>query len=155
MTVLEVKQMWSVQWRHNERYGVPNYQRHDCLLKCLSRCRSKKTSELCVTGLCEGNWPVTDDKGPVTRKMFPFDDVIMVAAMRCVFGSSMRSSYARIVCVDAHGNAALLCVYIKYDPVMGCLCVITLRCTYTYITALKWDTVNLTKNSKSLELPEV
>ena len=37
-----------------------------------------KTSKLRVTGLSEGNSPVTGDsphKGPVTRKMFPFDDV--------------------------------------------------------------------------------
>ena len=32
-----------------------------------------------VTGLCEGNWPVSSShKVPVTRKMFPFDDVIML-----------------------------------------------------------------------------
>ena len=42
------------------------------------RCRSKKTSKLRVTGLCEGNSPVNSPhKGPVTRKIFPFDDVIM------------------------------------------------------------------------------
>ena len=44
-----------------------------------SRYRSKKT-KLRVTGLCDGNsrWPVNSPhKGPVTRKMFPFDDVIM------------------------------------------------------------------------------
>ena len=48
--------------------------------------RSKKTSKLCVTGLCDGRgegghrWPMTGEfphKGPVTRNMFPFDDVIM------------------------------------------------------------------------------
>ena len=36
--------------------------------------------KLRVTGLCEGNSPMTGEfphKGPVTRKMFPFDDVIM------------------------------------------------------------------------------
>ena len=50
----------------------------------LFRRRTKKTSKLRVTGLCEGNSPVTcgwpvnsSHKGPVTRKMFPFDDVIM------------------------------------------------------------------------------
>ena len=40
----------------------------------------KKTSKLCVTGLCEGNSPVTGGI-PTQRasnaKMFPFDDVIM------------------------------------------------------------------------------
>ena len=41
---------------------------------------SKKTSNLCVTGLCVGNSPGpvnSPHKGPVTRKMFPFDDDIM------------------------------------------------------------------------------
>ena len=43
---------------------------------------AKKTSKLRVTGLCEGNSPVTCEYSPywepVTRKMFPFDDVIMI-----------------------------------------------------------------------------
>ena len=46
----------------------------------LFRRRSKKTSKLRVTGLCIGNSPGlvnSPHKGPVTRKMFPFDDVIM------------------------------------------------------------------------------
>ena len=77
----------TLQWRYNERDGVSNHQPHDLyhqphdwLLKRLFGCRSKKTSKLRVTGLCEGNSPVTGDfphTGPVTRKMFPFDDVIM------------------------------------------------------------------------------
>ena len=70
----------SLKWRHNERDGVPNHQPHDCLLSHLFRRRSKKTTKLRVTGLCEGIhwWPVNSpDKGPVTQKMFPFDDVIM------------------------------------------------------------------------------
>ena len=65
----------SLQWRHNERDGVSNHQPRDCLLNCLFRHRSKKTSELRVTGLCAVNSP---HKGPVTPKMFPFDDVIMI-----------------------------------------------------------------------------
>ena len=43
--------------------------------------RSKKTSKFRAAGLCEGNSPVTGEfphKGPVTRKMFPFDNVIMI-----------------------------------------------------------------------------
>ena len=42
--------------------------------------RSKKTQKLCVTDLCEGNPQLIGgppQKGPITRKMFPFDDVIM------------------------------------------------------------------------------
>ena len=53
---------------------------HDCLLNRPFRRRSKKTSKLRVTGLCVGNSPVTGEfpaQWPVTRKMFPFDDVIV------------------------------------------------------------------------------
>ena len=51
----------SLQWRHNECDGVSNHQPHDCLLNCLFRCKSKKTSKLCITGLCEGNSLVTGE----------------------------------------------------------------------------------------------
>ena len=47
----------------------------------LFRRKSKKTSKLRVTGFCAGNSPVAGEfphKGPVTRKMFPFDDFIMM-----------------------------------------------------------------------------
>ena len=72
--------LWLYQWRHNKRDGVSNHRRLDCLLNRLFKHISKKTPNLRVTGLCERNSPVTGDsthKGPVTRKMFPFDDVIM------------------------------------------------------------------------------
>ena len=61
-------------WRHNGRCSVSHHQPYDCLLNCLFRRTSKKTSKLRVTGLCVGNSP---HKWPITRKMFPFDDVIM------------------------------------------------------------------------------
>ena len=51
----------SLQWRHNGRDGVSNHQPHDCLLNRLFRRRSKKVSKLRVTGLCEGNSPVTGE----------------------------------------------------------------------------------------------
>ena len=44
-------------------------------------CADQKTSKLRVTGLCEGNRRSPVDsrhKGPITRKMFLFDDVIML-----------------------------------------------------------------------------
>ena len=46
-------------WRHNGSDGVPNHRRLDCLPNRLYRRRSKKTPKLRVTGLCEGNPPVT------------------------------------------------------------------------------------------------
>ena len=70
-----------LHWRHND---VSNHQPHGCLLNRLSRRRSKKTSKLLVTGLCAGNSPGpvnSPHKRPVTRKMFPFDDVIMTASL--------------------------------------------------------------------------
>ena len=71
----------TLQWRHNGRDGVSNNQPYDCLLIRLFRHRSKQTSKLRVTALCEGNSPETGKfpaQRPVTRKMLPFDDVIMV-----------------------------------------------------------------------------
>ena len=42
---------WStLQWRHNERDGMSNYQPYDYLLNLLLRCSSKKTSKLHITG---------------------------------------------------------------------------------------------------------
>ena len=70
----------TLQWCHNEPDDVSNHQCLNCLLKPLLRRRSKKTSKLQVTGLCERNSPVTGElphKGPVARKWFSFDDVIM------------------------------------------------------------------------------
>ena len=45
----------SLHWRHNEHDGVSNHWHLDCLLSRLFSRRSKKTSKLCITGLCEGN----------------------------------------------------------------------------------------------------
>ena len=90
----------SLQWRHNGRDCVSIHQPHACLLNRLFRRRSKKTSKLRITSLCVGNSPGTGEfpaqmvsdaentlmtswwrhKGPITRKMFPFDDVIMVGS---------------------------------------------------------------------------
>ena len=53
----------ALQWRHNEGDGVSTHQPHDCLLNRLFRCRSNQTSKLRVTGLCEGNSPLTDRFG--------------------------------------------------------------------------------------------
>ena len=47
--------------RHNERHGVSNHRRLDCLLNRLFRRRSKITTKLRVIGLCEGNQPATSE----------------------------------------------------------------------------------------------
>ena len=58
---LSVRCETSLGWRHNECDGVSHHQPHDCLLNHLLKCRSKKTSKLCITGLCEKNSPGTGD----------------------------------------------------------------------------------------------
>ena len=70
----------TLRWRHNGHDSDSNHQPHGCLLNRLLRRRSRKTSKLRITGLCVRNspWPVNSPhKWPVTRKMFPFDEVIM------------------------------------------------------------------------------
>ena len=63
----------ALRWRHNERDGVSNHQPHDCWLNRLFR---RPASLAFVPGT--HRWSVNSPhKGPVTRKMFPFDDVIM------------------------------------------------------------------------------
>ena len=47
-----------LQWRHN---GCDSVSNHQPLLNRLFRRRSKKTSKLCVTGLCAGNSPGTSE----------------------------------------------------------------------------------------------
>ena len=71
----------SLEWCHNERDGVSNHWRLDSLSNRLFKSRSKKTSKLpslaCVRGI--HRWPMDSPyKGPVTRNMFPFDDVNMI-----------------------------------------------------------------------------
>ena len=58
--------------------GVSNHQHHQCLLNRLFGRRSKKTSKLRVTGLCSPRPVNSPHKWPVTREMFPLDDVIMI-----------------------------------------------------------------------------
>ena len=72
---------------HNGRGGVSNHHPHDCLLNRSFRPRSKKTSKLRVTAIVRGihRGPVNSShKWPVTRKMSPFDDVIMNISVPCV-----------------------------------------------------------------------
>ena len=53
------KERYTLPWRQSGSYCVSNQQPHDCLLNCLFRRRSKKTSKLRVTSLCARNSPVT------------------------------------------------------------------------------------------------
>ena len=105
--------VFSLQWRHNGHDGVSNHQPHGCLLNRLFRRRSKKTSKLRVTGLCVWNLPGpvnSQHKWPVTRKMFPFDDVIMVAQQTSHLDMCFQKQHAKtkqwegFICQDCMWN---------------------------------------------------
>ena len=87
----------SLQWRHTERDGVSNHKRFDYLLSHLFGRRSKQI-KLRVTGplVCEGIhwWPVNSPhKGPVTRKNFPFDSIILIIYHRSSSLGSMLVNF--------------------------------------------------------------
>ena len=69
-----------LQWRHNGRRGVPNYQQLDGLFNYLFELTLEKKQSgryrLFMRGIHW--WPVdSPHKGPVTQKAFPVRDVIM------------------------------------------------------------------------------
>ena len=72
--------------------------------------RSKKTSKFRVTGLCEGNSPVTDEF-PAQRASYaeniPFDDVIMECSQALAAMTLIRSNYdivANHCCAEIYKN---------------------------------------------------
>ena len=69
----------TLRWRHNDHAGVSNHQPHGCLLNRLNQRKHQSSASLAfVREIHRGpvNFP---HKWPVTRKMFPFDDVIMIS----------------------------------------------------------------------------
>ena len=92
---ISTKQIHSpaLQWRHNGCDSVSNHQPHDCLPKDVFRRKSKETSKLRVTGLCEGNSPVTGEfpaQMASDAKNVSFDDVIMYK-----YDLSLESGYCK------------------------------------------------------------
>ena len=70
----------ALQWRHNGHGVVSNHQPPDCLLNRLFSADQIKHQSSASLAFVRGihRWPVNSShKRPVTRKMFPFDDVIM------------------------------------------------------------------------------
>ena len=90
---------YALQWCHNDRHGVSDHRRLDCLLNHLFRHKSKKTSKLRVTGLCEGNTPVTggfpSQKASGAEK-FPYDNVI--AYLRTTKPGCLECEHAYQLC---------------------------------------------------------
>ena len=70
----------ALQWRHNERDSVSNHRRLDCLLNRLFMPDQRKHQSSASLAFMRGihRWAANSPhKRPVTRKMLPFDDVIM------------------------------------------------------------------------------
>ena len=70
----------ALQRRHNDRDCVSNHQPHNCLLNCHSGANQRKHQSSASLAFVRGinRSPVNSPhKRPVTRNMFPFDDVIM------------------------------------------------------------------------------
>ena len=79
-----------LQWRHDERDGVSNHRLLDCLLNCLLGAEQRKRQSSVSLAFVRGTyrWPMdSPHKGPVKRKMFSFDDVIMHLVARGPFST--------------------------------------------------------------------
>ena len=111
----------SLQWRHNERDGVPHQLRHDCLLNCLSRRKIKHQSSALlafVRGIHRR--PVNSThKEPVTQKRHPFDDIIMcfrgcrtayvlIGLKRFLWGETIACQWNALFFVSHYGNLTIL-----------------------------------------------
>ena len=81
----------------------------------------KENIKLRVTGLCAGNspWPVNSPhKGPVTQKMFPFDDVIMVC-IHIYIDTFSRSTFV-MVYFDSNGLHKTYILHIAHKGILLC-----------------------------------
>ena len=70
----------TLQCRHNECDGVSNHQPHDCLLSIYLDADQRKHQSSASLAFVRGihRWPVNSPhKRPVTRKIFPIDDIII------------------------------------------------------------------------------
>ena len=64
------RDVFTLRWCHDGRDCVSNHQPHNCLLNRLFGRRSKQTSKLRVTDLCEGNSPILHTNGHQLGKCF-------------------------------------------------------------------------------------
>ena len=95
-----------LQWCHNGHDGISNHQPHHCLHKRLFGRRSKKTSKLCVTGLCVGNSAVT---GGFPAQMASNEENVSIwwchhAPVQC---QATIWTNADLLCIDPVGQTSL------------------------------------------------
>ena len=88
--------MLILRWRHNGRDSVSSHQPHDCLLNRLFRPDQRKhqiSASLAFVKIIHRGPLNSPRKRAVTRKMIPFDDVIMciyIYIYICHHGVCMR-----------------------------------------------------------------
>ena len=96
------KNLWhtliSLQWRHNGYDGVSNHQPHDCFAQPIFLGANQRRHQISASlTFARGiHWWLMDSphKGPATRKMPTFDDIIMTIihmrlGMSSIYVSSM------------------------------------------------------------------
>ena len=100
-----------LQWRHNKRDDVSNYRRLDCL-HSPQRNHQSSASLAFVRGIHR----------PVTRKMFPFDDVIMlyVAHVRILYHDNSRFSVMLINLIDIVIQNTIVLTDQAFTPSSSC-----------------------------------
>ena len=125
----------SLQWRHDEHDGVLNHRHINfCSTVCTGDDQRKHQSSapLAVMGGIN-HWPVdSPQKGPVTRKMFPFDDVsihfprqpssvcveIPATALSRVTWAHMILSSRILRCPTTTWSTYHMCIWIHYVNVI-------------------------------------
>ena len=136
---------------------MSNHRCLDCLLNRLFRWRSKKTSKLHVTGLCEGNLPVAGgfpSQRASNMEMFPFDDIIMVF---CTCFGYVISSYLshvrnlpiffRVTSLDYFiglpqcqwSNPELMCIISHYNDVIMSAMALQITSLMIVYSIVYWD----------------
>ena len=128
----------TLPWRHNGPDSVSNHQPYDCLLNRLSDADQRKhqssASLAFVREIHRGpvNFP---HKWPVTRKMFPFDDVIM---RKHNYDCEFQDSPSIMAIIDSdNGLSSVQCQAIspRIHPHADCLprCLMTFLQTFLYL----------------------
>ena len=83
-----------MQWHHNELNGVSNHPASRLFAQPFVQAQIKEKSKLRVTGLCEGNSPVTGEfptQRASNKENVSFDDVIMVFQVSQSVASGSRA----------------------------------------------------------------
>ena len=135
----------TLPWRHNECDGVSNHRHLDCLLNRFSGADQRKDLRSASPAVVRGVhwWPMTSlQKGPVTRTMFPFYDVVM---KRTPCGSHPSST--AVLCISHvpdNSDAWLILTHLVLQPS---------RCGSRYIRGILVNIMPYTGLSRDVTWP--